>query len=547
MLVVTEKLKDSEGITHLRLEFEDMNRKMCYTTVPKGALGESNCSITKDLLAMDLNIFDTQETKKYLMLAHPPTQGLMVNEPGWVDGELDTFILHDGRYVSRDPNSICRLRDAKEPQVAGTLEDWVEHVGKLSSGNKTLLFSLSLAFAAPLTRFTPAEVQGGFHLYGPSGAGKTSRQKVVASVFGAPKEYIKTWKATENAIESLAAYCNDHLLLMDELANIKSLASLEDACYLIGNGVGKERLNRDAMAKKVRKFVTLALSSGERTVKETGDTLAAQTRQKIDMAQGAINRVVDVSITRPNETNSWTKLHGKKDETELALSQLSAIATNYGTAYPAFIEGLMRKFPSADHLKKFISTEIDRYTQEFLEGTDKCAVVKVVQRFALVAVAAKLAMEFGILPEDAFQAVSGIAREYIAEYSYDATPEATKLKESIESNLAKKATYLARRSERGVMSDAHGQCLGLVDAEAKRIYLIQNTFQEEFCSGRSFKNIEADLKQFGWTVEKRVNKRIAGAVCKTVLLVIPEYFEAEDPEPQEYPDWEVRRQAKLAS
>src|ERR1017187_7194055 len=65
----------------------------------------------------------------------------------------------------------------------GTLEQWIEQIGRLCIGNSRLMFAVALAFAGFLLRIIEQE-SGGFHFQGLSSIGKTTLLRVAGSVLG---------------------------------------------------------------------------------------------------------------------------------------------------------------------------------------------------------------------------------------------------------------------------------------------------------------------------------------------------------------------------
>lgn len=58
---------------------------------------------------------------------------------------------------------------------------------------------------------------GGFHFYGDSKAGKSTICDIAASIWGSPKDYRMSWKATAVGIEYASASYNDLPFLLDEI------------------------------------------------------------------------------------------------------------------------------------------------------------------------------------------------------------------------------------------------------------------------------------------------------------------------------------------
>ncbi|MGE5164659.1 MAG: DUF927 domain-containing protein [Sphingobacteriales bacterium] len=55
---------------------------------------------------------------------------------------------------------------------------------------------------------------GGVHLRGPSSVGKTALLRSAASVYG-PPSFLRSWRATANALEATAEQHTDTLLALD--------------------------------------------------------------------------------------------------------------------------------------------------------------------------------------------------------------------------------------------------------------------------------------------------------------------------------------------
>lgn len=85
---------------------------------------------------------------------------------------------------------------------------------------------------------------------GASSTGKSTALKVDASVWGNPTSYCRTWRATSNGLEGLAALHNDGLLILDELGQIDPKEAGE-AAYLLANGKGNACATRNGTARPV--------------------------------------------------------------------------------------------------------------------------------------------------------------------------------------------------------------------------------------------------------------------------------------------------------
>ncbi len=116
--------------------------------------------------------------------------------------------------------------------VSGTLESWQERVARYAIGNSRLEFSIAVAFASALVGIMGAE-SGGYHLAGFSSIGKTTALMWPDQWGGGrkPRGYMEQWRATENALEGVAAAHSDALLCLDELSQIDPEGSWRGCLY----------------------------------------------------------------------------------------------------------------------------------------------------------------------------------------------------------------------------------------------------------------------------------------------------------------------------
>ena len=168
----------------------------------------------------------------------------------------------------------------------GTLESWQQQIAMPTFEYPSLLFSMCSAFAAPLLRVLKVP-GGGFHLHGASGTGKTTALRVAASVIGS-EGYITTWRATSNGLEAVSEAYNDLLLPLDEIHQIDP-HEIPESVYLIANGRGRQRANRQGDRRLPKSWNVLGLSCGESSIEDLCSKLP----------EGVRNRLVDVEFGNP--------------------------------------------------------------------------------------------------------------------------------------------------------------------------------------------------------------------------------------------------------
>ncbi|MDQ0737916.1 uncharacterized protein (DUF927 family) [Pseudomonas sp. W4I3] len=107
--------------------------------------------------------------------------------------------------------------------------------GALRVGNHPSAIVISVTFARPQLNPVGHE-SGGVHLYDYSSGGKTTHLQVAASVYGGPR-LVRSWRSTDNALESIAAAHSDGLLVLAEIGMCDPRI-IGETVYMLGNGTG---------------------------------------------------------------------------------------------------------------------------------------------------------------------------------------------------------------------------------------------------------------------------------------------------------------------
>jgi putative DNA primase/helicase len=266
----------------------------------------------------------------------------------------------------------------------GTLEGWRERVASHCVGNSRLVFAVACGFAGPMLR--PSGIDsGGFHYRGDSSSGKTTALRVAASVYGG-SSYMQRWRATDNALEAIAAQHCDVLLILDELAQVDPKTAGECA-YMLANESAKARSTRNGQTRPRVSWRLLFLSAGE-----TG--LAAHMAEGGKRARpGQELRLADVPADAGAGLGVFEELHGHENGATFAAYLSKATEANHGTAGYAFLTWATR---NADTLRDRVHSGVERLAGQWVPERASGQVHRVGRRFAAVAVAGELATEAGI-------------------------------------------------------------------------------------------------------------------------------------------------------
>lgn len=308
---------------------------------------------------------------------------------GWADETCSTFTLGDGRVIGAEQvvyQSESTAGAAAAMTVAGSLGDWRLEVAALCIGNPLMLMGVSLAFAGPLLEPLGYD-GGGIHLRGASSRGKSTIQRVAASVWGSPA-LVQTWRATSNGLEGIAAACNSTALILDEMGEIAGREAGQTA-YMLANGTGKMRADRTGRARAPVRWCVPILSSGEISL---ADKMAEAGGRA---AAGQAVRLLDIAADSQS-AGAFDTLHGARNGAAFADRMRSATATTYGTAGPAFVEKFLQdsdeaKARARDIIQAFHATASRRFG---LDGEGQTQ--RATARLGLIAAAGEMATAWGV-------------------------------------------------------------------------------------------------------------------------------------------------------
>jgi len=326
---------------------------------------------------------------QYITQTTSDARALCVKRTGW---HSDKFVLHDHTYGSIETErTILQGQFFENPyRCRGNLKDWQESVGMLCVGNSRLVFAVSLAFAAVMLHHAGAE-SGGFNLIGPSSIGKTTILQAAASVCGGGGDngYIRSWRATDNGIEAIAASHCDTLLCLDEMGQATG-ANVAESAYMLANGMGKVRATKNGTNAPINTWRSTFLSTGEISLEQK---IMEDPRLKVHAGQTV--RIVDIQADAGGGFGAFEELHNLGNGDEFAQKINRTSTSYYGTPLRAFLEKATEDLNSVRKRLNAINEQF--YTAHCPPKADG-QVKRVCRRFAHGAAAGELAVEIGVLP-----------------------------------------------------------------------------------------------------------------------------------------------------
>ena len=311
----------------------------------------------------------------------------LVDTLGWHDG---AFVLPDGMAIGQ-PGELVRFAGDSSAilrrSTGGTLTGWQIEVAAYAVGEPRLAFAIASAFAGPIMGLVRPSGGGGFNIQGNSTTGKSSAVEVAASAwhFCDP---LPTWRATANGLEGIAASRNDGFLPLDELALVDPREAGAIA-YMLANGSGKVRANKDGGNRTLKQWRLIFLSSGEIGLE---DKLSEDGKKP---KAGQEVRVPDIPCPA---TGMFESAHGFPTHADFADHLKASVRKHYGHAARAFLAHLVEEWTHRNELQAKLKELEATWLAQNLPADAGGQVRRVAARFALVAVAGELAQQMGVLP-----------------------------------------------------------------------------------------------------------------------------------------------------
>lgn len=388
-LLVAAQTRDASGNEWGRLlVFPDRDGQEHHWAMPMSMLARGGDDLREELYRQGLDITPAAKVRhklaEYIGQAQPEAKARCVLRTGWHDG---AFVLPTKTYGERPGEPVIFQGvtvDGVALGTAGTLDGWRNHVAAPCAGNSRLVLALSAAFAGPCLGLLDSE-GGGFHLRGSSSSGKSTALAVAASVFG-PPAYVRTWRATDNALEAVASLYSDLLLPLDEIGQLDP-RNAGAAAYLLANGQGKSRSHRDGTARAAARFRLLFLSAGEVGL---GDLVTASGSKS---RAGHEVRVIDVPADVDGGSGVFERLPEGCAPGDFADHLKRAAAEHHGHALCEWLATLTTDSAST---RDTLRAHRDRMAGTLCGADAVGQVRRVAQRFALAAAAGELATVKGL-------------------------------------------------------------------------------------------------------------------------------------------------------
>lgn len=394
-LEILARTRDDKGHNWgLLVEFDDPDGAKKRWNIPARTMtGDFGKDVLGPLVDMGLRLAGSRsgrnarnDLQSYLGGFDSAQRARLVTRLGWHNS---AFLLPEQQVGAHSEHLHFYEAGAQLPPIseAGTLEQWQEQIGALCAGNHRLAFVVGVAFAGPLLHMLGHE-SGGFHLYGDSSGGKTTHLQVAASIYGGPR-LVRSWRSTDNALESIAAAHSDGLLVLDEIGMCDPRI-IGETVYMLGNGTGKARANdRGQAGRQVQEWRLLFLSTGEKTLAQH------MAEANKELKAGMEVRMLAVPADASKGLGMFDALNGFEDAASLADALKARVAKYYGTPLTAFLTALCE--PGKHHgWSAILRRTLEGFIAQSLPASASGQAQRAAARFGLAAAAGELATAMGI-------------------------------------------------------------------------------------------------------------------------------------------------------
>ncbi|CAM7722072.1 DUF927 domain-containing protein [Phytobacter diazotrophicus] len=291
----------------------------------------------------------------------------VVHATGWQCG---AYIMPDGEIIGSPSHPVLfsgRSSTAAGYVVKGTAQSWRDSVGLLAGGNYSMMTGVGAALAAPLIGLVGADGFG-IHFYEQSSAGKTTTANVASSLYGDPDLLRLTWYGTALGLANEAAAHNDGLMPLDEVGQGADPVSVSQSAYALFNGVGKLQGAKEGGNRDLKRWRTVAISTGEMDLETFIATAGRKTKA------GQLVRLLNIPLSKA------VRFHDHQNGKQHADALKDAYQHNYGAAGREWIKWL------ADHQQQAIDTvrECEARWRSLIPADYGEQVHRVAARFAIL-------------------------------------------------------------------------------------------------------------------------------------------------------------------
>ena len=245
---------------------------------------------------------------------------------GWFENNSCIIIgnreIRSSGEIGFSPSSSLTEKVAPFYDTRGTLDVWKSIVNTYDKpGNEVRAFGLFAGFGAPLYNFFNMGSMIIHFTNSASGVGKSTIQKVIASIWGHPKDTLLNNNDTRMAKQHRFGVIRHFPLLIDEITNMAG-DDMSEFTFTISQNRGRNRMQSQVNAERDNESTwnSLCFTSGNNSLYDTLRDFKAS-------VEGELYRILELTVERDNSMT--------KEESDYVFDQL--LPENYGVAGELFL------------------------------------------------------------------------------------------------------------------------------------------------------------------------------------------------------------------
>lgn len=279
----------------LRLVNIDTNTEKLQLSYRKGGVWRKTISDKRTLAAAssiislaDVGVAVNSENAKFLVRYLHDAENLnydrieeknSVGRLGWVEGHGFSPYVENLVF---DGDAACKGL-FESVKSGGSYETWLKLAKEVRKESLYGRILMAASFASVLVK--PLNCLPFFlHLWGGTEAGKTVGEMLAASIWADPRvgRYIQTFNSTLVGKERAAAFVGNMPLILDELQIASSQASFDKDIYMLSEGVGRTRGNKQGGVDLTPTWSNCIITNGEMPLASSAS------------GGGAVNRIIEI-------------------------------------------------------------------------------------------------------------------------------------------------------------------------------------------------------------------------------------------------------------
>ena len=321
-------------------------------------------------------------------------------KPGWT-ADQQVYVAPSGEVVGGEADAYLLAEAMRTAKPRGELAEWREAASAACGGTNGghMLMGLLSGFAGCAADFVNWDTSPVIAFEGASSKGKSTAQKIGASVWGPPdhRGLLMKADATPTAIETYAQRGNGAVVALDDEGASKIDAAEKQRLVLQwSEGQGKGRGKRDGGLRAPATWRTCFTISAERGFAESCE--AHQLKDaSFDVKSGAMARIISINF---DDVVDLRRDRPADADAVLAAYDFFKEGRAYGVAGPVFAGALLALGPDA--VRERIAAVADDMAK------DASAVeMRVIRNAAVLIVCGEIANESGLPPNiDIHKAIS---------------------------------------------------------------------------------------------------------------------------------------------